>query len=112
MNRKNLFLLIVVITGALAIMSGCMVPQVGAPGPSTAISGRVATPESCFTDACDNPSITEGKPLPEAIALFYGGDSGKLEIEDKTGCNGAFEVNTTGEGSYVLYVVENTRKLR
>ena len=33
MNRKNLFLLIVVITGALAIMSGCMVPQVGAPGP-------------------------------------------------------------------------------
>ena len=104
MNRKNLFLLIVVITGALAIMSGCMVPQVGAPGPTGAtIGGRVATPESCFTDACDNPFITEGEPLPGAIALFYGGDSGKLEIEDKTECNGAFEVNTTGEGSYVLY---------
>ena len=108
MNRKNLFLLAVIITGALAIMAGCTSPQFGAPGTGTtgaAISGRVATPESCFTGACDNPSITDGKPLPGAIALFYGGDSGKLEIEGETECKGSFEVNTTGEGSYVLYAV-------
>ena len=108
MNRKNLFLLAVIITGALAIMAGCTSPKFGAPGTGTtgaAISGRVATPESCFTGACDNPSITDGKPLPGAIALFYGGDSGKLEIEGETECKGSFEVNTTGEGSYVLYAV-------
>jgi len=89
-------------------MAGCTSPQFGAPGTGTtgaAISGRVATPESCFTGACDNPSITDGKPLPGAIALFYGGDSGKLEIEGETECKGSFEVNTTGEGSYVLYAV-------
>ncbi len=106
MNRKNLLLLAVIIAGTLAIMAGCTSPQFGAPGTTgTAITGRVATPESCFSDACDNPSITEGKPLPGATALFYGGDSGKLKIEGETGCDGAFEVNTTGEGSYVLYVV-------
>ena len=106
MNRKNLLLLAVIIAGTLAIMAGCTSPQFGAPGTTgAAITGRVATPESCFSDACDNPSITEGKPLPGAMALFYGGDSGKLKIEGETGCNGAFEVNTTGEGSYVLYVV-------
>ena len=106
MNRKNLLLLAVIIAGTLAIMAGCTSPQFGAPGTTgAAITGRVATPESCFSDACDNPSITEGKPLPGATALFYGGDSGKLKIEGETECDGAFEVNTTGEGSYVLYVV-------
>jgi len=106
MNRKNLLLLAVIIAGTLAIMAGCTSPQFGAPGTTgTAITGRVATPESCFSDACDNPSITEGKPLPGATALFYGGNSGKLKIEGETECDGAFEVNTTGEGSYVLYVV-------
>ncbi|NLY05609.1 MAG: hypothetical protein GXZ17_05735, partial [Candidatus Atribacteria bacterium] len=106
MNRKNLLLLAVIIAGTLAIMAGCTSPQFGAPGTTgAAITGRVATPESCFSDACDNPFITEGKPLPGAMALFYGGDSGKLKIEGETGCDGAFEVNTTGEGSYVLYVV-------
>jgi len=106
MNRKNLLLLVSIIAGTLAIMAGCTSPQFGAPGTTgAAITGRVATPESCFSDACDNPSITEGKPLPGATALFYGGDSGKLKIEGETGCDGAFEVNTTGEGSYVLYVV-------
>jgi len=106
MNRKNLLLLAVIIAGTLAIMAGCTSPQFGAPGTTgAAITGRVATPESCFSDACDNPFITEGKPLPGATALFYGGDSGKLKIEGETECDGAFEVNTTGEGSYVLYVV-------
>ena len=85
MNRKNLLLLAVIIAGTLAIMAGCTSPQFGAPGTTgAAITGRVATPESCFSDACDNPFITEGKPLPGATALFYGGDSGKLKIEGET----------------------------
>ena len=85
-------------------------PQFGAPETTgVTITGRVATPSgSCFSDACDNPSITDGKPLPLATALFYGGDSGQLKIQGETGCDGSFEVNAGEEGSYVLYAVRNT----
>ncbi|HXL02837.1 MAG TPA: hypothetical protein PK016_06975, partial [Candidatus Atribacteria bacterium] len=107
MNHKNLFLLVAIITCSLAIMTGCTVsPQFGAPETTGAtITGRVATPESCFSDACDNSSITDGKPLPAATALFYGGDSGQLKIQGETECDGSFGVSAGGEGSYVLYTV-------
>jgi len=110
MNHKNLFLLVAIITCSLALMAGCVSsPQFGAPETTGAtITGRVATPESCFTGACDNPSITDGKPLPLATALFYGGDSGQLKIQGETECDGSFGVSAGGEGSYVLYAVRNT----
>ncbi|WP_367354611.1 PKD domain-containing protein [Atribacter sp.] len=104
MNRKKLWLLILTTVILTSFISGCIGGgQFGAPstGGSVTIKGIVVAPENnCFTDACSNPSIIEGEPLPNADIILQGDTH---TLTGKTDCAGNYQISGLTDDGYILY---------
>ncbi|HCU23244.1 MAG TPA: hypothetical protein DF698_10305, partial [Candidatus Atribacteria bacterium] len=106
MNRKKLWLLILTTVILTSFISGCVGGggQFGAPSTdgTVTIKGVVVAPENnCFTDACSNPSIIEGEPLPNADIILKGNNGQTLT--GKTDCAGNYQISGLTDDGYVLY---------
>ena len=105
MNRKKLWLLILTTVILTSFISGCIGGgQFGAPstGGSVTIKGIVVAPDNnCFTDACSNPSIVEGEPLPNADIILKGNNGQTLT--GKTDCAGNYQISGLTDDGYILY---------
>jgi uncharacterized repeat protein (TIGR02543 family) len=104
-NRKKLWLLILTTVILTSFISGCIGGgQFGAPstGGSVTIKGIVVAPDNnCFTDACSNPSIVEGEPLPNADIILKGNNGQTLT--GKTDCAGNYQISGLTDDGYILY---------
>jgi hypothetical protein len=103
-NRKKLWLLILTTVILTSFISGCIGGgQFGAPSADSTVTikGVVVAPDNdCFTDACSNPSIVEGEPLPNADIILQGDTH---TLTGKTDCAGNYQISGLTDEGYILY---------
>jgi hypothetical protein len=103
-NRKKLWFLVLSVIILVSFISGCIGGgQFGAPSADSTVTikGVVVAPDNdCFTDACSNPSIIEGDPLPNADIILQGDTQ---TLTGKTDCAGNYQISGLTDEGYILY---------